>query len=89
MEESDEKDEKDFEEDYDEYEGSDDDGLDELRDRIDQLEGGNSAGFTSIVYGFGAALAITISWSEQHSLLWAILHGLLSWLYVIYFAFRR
>jgi hypothetical protein len=35
----------------------------------------------------GAAIAVTISWSLNHSILWAILHGLLSWLYVIYFAF--
>jgi len=34
----------------------------------------------------GSALAITISWSINHSILWAIVHGFLSWLYVIYFA---
>ena len=38
--------------------------------------------------GFGTALAITISWSANKSLLWAIIHGLLSWLYVIYYAIR-
>jgi hypothetical protein len=37
----------------------------------------------------GTALAITISWSVNKSILWAILHGLLSWLYVIYYAVRR
>lgn len=36
---------------------------------------------------FGSALAIAISFSTHHSILWAIVHGLLSWLYVIYFAF--
>lgn len=35
---------------------------------------------------FGSALAIAISFSTHHSILWAILHGLLSWIYVIYFA---
>lgn len=35
---------------------------------------------------FGTALAITISWSMNKSILWAIFHGLLSWLYVIYYA---
>jgi len=35
---------------------------------------------------FGSALAITISWSQNHSILWAILHGVFSWLYVIYYA---
>ena len=35
---------------------------------------------------FGSALAIAISWSVNKSILWAIIHGLLSWLYVIYYA---
>jgi hypothetical protein len=35
---------------------------------------------------FGSALAIAISWSMNHSILWAIFHGLLSWIYVIYYA---
>ncbi len=35
--------------------------------------------------GFGSALAITISWSVNHSILWAIVHGVFSWLYVIYY----
>ena len=38
--------------------------------------------------GFGSALAITISWSANKSILWAIIHGLLSWVYVIYYALR-
>ena len=38
---------------------------------------------------FGSALAIAISWGQHHSILWAILQGVLSWLYVIYFAFTR
>ncbi len=36
--------------------------------------------------GFGTALAITISWSANKSLLWAMIHGLLSWIYVVYYA---
>jgi len=39
--------------------------------------------------GFGAALAITISWSANHSILWAIVHGILSWFYVIYYALKH
>ena len=35
---------------------------------------------------FGSALAIAISWSTNHSILWAILHGVFSWFYVIYYA---
>ena len=38
---------------------------------------------------FGSALAITISWSVHHSILWAIVHGFLSWFYVVYFALTR
>jgi hypothetical protein len=36
--------------------------------------------------GFGTALAITISWSLNKSILWAIVHGILSWIYVFYYA---
>ena len=36
---------------------------------------------------FGAVLAIVISWSYNHSVLWAILHGILSWIYVEYHIF--
>ena len=35
---------------------------------------------------FGSALAIAISWSEHHSILWAIVQGFFSWIYVIYYA---
>jgi hypothetical protein len=35
---------------------------------------------------FGTALAIAISYTTNHSILWAIIHGFFSWLYVIYFA---
>ena len=38
---------------------------------------------------FGSALAIVISWSVNHSILWAIVHGLFSWFYVLYFALTR
>jgi len=37
---------------------------------------------------FGSALAMVISWTVNKSLLWAIVHGLLSWLYVAYYALR-
>ena len=37
----------------------------------------------------GSALAIAISWSEHHSILWAIIHGFLSWLYVAWYALTR
>ena len=34
----------------------------------------------------GSALAIAISWSTHQSILWALLQGFFSWMYVIYFA---
>lgn len=34
---------------------------------------------------FGSALAIVISYTNWHSIPWAIFHGVLSWAYVIYF----
>lgn len=37
---------------------------------------------------FGSALAMVISWTANKSMLWVIIHGLLSWLYVIYYALR-
>jgi len=39
--------------------------------------------------GFGTVLATTISWSLYQSLLWAIIHGIFGWFYVIYYFFTR
>ncbi len=39
--------------------------------------------------GFGSALAIAISYVNNHSILWAIVHGILGWIYVLYFALFR
>ncbi len=36
--------------------------------------------------GFGSMLAIAISYVHNESIGWAIVHGLLSWLFVIYAA---
>lgn len=38
---------------------------------------------------FGSALAIAISWSQHQSIVWACIHGVFSWFYVIYFALTR
>jgi len=46
----------------------------------------SSAGWSGL--GFGAALAMVMSFSLNHSVLWAILHGICSWLYVIYRAWQ-
>jgi hypothetical protein len=37
---------------------------------------------------FGSALAMVISYAANKSILWAIVHGFLSWLYVIYYVIR-
>ncbi|MBR3136747.1 MAG: hypothetical protein IKG32_07050 [Clostridia bacterium] len=37
---------------------------------------------------FGSALAMVISYTAWHSIGWAIVHGLLSWAYVIYYIIR-
>lgn len=34
--------------------------------------------------GIGTVIAIILSWVTNHSILWAILHGIFGWLYVIY-----
>lgn len=39
--------------------------------------------------GLGSAIAVAISWSLHKSILWAILHGVFSWFYVIYYAIVR
>ncbi|MGC0151807.1 hypothetical protein ACPRNU_05050 [Chromobacterium vaccinii] len=42
------------------------------------------AGFT-----LGTLIAVALSWSANHSILWAIIHGLLSWIYVVYYLLTR
>lgn len=37
---------------------------------------------------FGSALAMVISYTAWHSIGWAILHGIFSWFYVIYYIIR-
>jgi hypothetical protein len=39
--------------------------------------------------GLGSVIAVVCSWHRNGSILWAILHGFLSWIYVIYFALTR
>jgi len=37
---------------------------------------------------FGTALAMAISFNVNHSVLWAAIHGVFSWFYVLYFVVR-
>jgi hypothetical protein len=41
---------------------------------------------TSTGIGLGTVIAAIISWTTNHSVLWAILHGFFGWFYVIYYA---
>jgi len=50
-------------------------------------ERGGSAAKAGI--GLGSAVAVAVSWSINKSLVWAIVHGVLGWLYVIYYALTR
>lgn len=37
---------------------------------------------------FGSALAMVISYTAWKSIVWAIIHGLLGWIYVVYYILR-
>lgn len=39
--------------------------------------------------GLGSAIAVAISWSLHKSIVWALVHGVLGWFYVGYYAFTR
>ncbi len=41
----------------------------------------------SVGFTFGTVIAVALSWSANHSILWAFIHGLFSWLFVIYYFF--
>lgn len=53
----------------------------------DRMSAGRELVRTGI--SMGSALAMIISWSKSASVLWAIFHGILSWLYVIYYVITR
>jgi hypothetical protein len=66
--------------------------MEELLERVEELEssaeGSRSAHGDGIglLYALGMAIAVTLSWARNASILWCILHGVFSWGYVIYFA---
>ncbi len=47
------------------------------------------AGAASAGIGLGSAVAVAISWSLHKSIVWAAIHGVLSWFYVLYYAITR
>jgi hypothetical protein len=59
--------------------------IDDLENRFSRFSKSGVTGF----YGLGTAIAVVLSWSRNASILWCILHGILSWIYVIYFAITR
>ena len=39
--------------------------------------------------GLGSVIAVVCSWDRNRSILWAILAGIFTWFYVVYFALTR
>lgn len=37
------------------------------------------------IYFLGMFIAFVVSYVENKSILWGLLHGLLSWIYIVYF----
>ena len=60
----------------------------QLENKVAQLEHQNRQEDGQKAIGIGCALAIVISYVKWHSIGWAILHGLFSWGYVIYYLIR-
>lgn len=56
---------------------------------VNAPRGGRTVQVAKAGASFGSALAIAISWSEHHSIFWAIVQGFFSWGYVVYYAFTR
>ncbi len=50
----------------------------------EKAEGAARAGI-----GLGSAIAVAVSWSLNKSILWAIIHGVFGWFYVIYYMLTR
>jgi hypothetical protein len=52
-------------------------------------DAGQTVLVTQTGIGLGSVIAVVCSWDRNHSILWAILAGIFSWFYVIYFALTR
>lgn len=71
------------------------DQIEDLSERVEQLEdsadepGSARQNGIGLIYALGMAIAVTLSWARNASILWCILHGFFSWGYVIYFAATR
>jgi hypothetical protein len=58
----------------------------ESRKRMTTRQQSNSNTGCTINIGLGGVIAVILSWTTWHSIGWAIIHGLLGWFYVIYWA---
>lgn len=60
-----------------------------IRNRLRALEKQIKTNRLDNLWGFGAILAMVLSWSKNGSILYCIGHGIASWIYVVYYAFTR
>jgi hypothetical protein len=56
---------------------------------FETIPGGGALSVVRDGVGLGSVIAVVCSWTRNRSILLAILAGLLSWAYVIYFAITR
>lgn len=56
-----------------------------VRPQRRKMNNGYKRHIVSSGISMGSALAIVLSYAQNNSVLWAIVHGLFSWVYVIYF----
>ena len=60
-------------------------------DCFSQQNGSNELKYSAIKggIGIGSILAVVVSWERNKSVLLAAIHGVFSWLYVLYFVITR
>ncbi|WP_133364739.1 hypothetical protein [Qipengyuania sediminis] len=53
------------------------------------MTGSHGGEAARIGVGLGSAIAVAVSWSLNKSIVWAAIHGVFGWFYVLYYAFTR
>lgn len=56
---------------------------------FETIPGGGALSVVRDGVGLGSVMAVVCSWQRNRSISWAMLAGLLSWIYVVYFAITR
>jgi hypothetical protein len=56
---------------------------------FESFPGGRAISVVRNGVSLGAVIAVVSSWQRNRSILWAVLAGILSWFYVIYFEITR